>query len=599
MKNKRLHVLVNEIKKDIISGMEQHNIPGMSIALVSNEGILWAEGFGYLDKDKTGKVDCDTLFWTGSLAKAYTSTAFFLAVQDGLLSLDDPLIKYYPEFNWKTRFGDKEREKITFRHLLAHRSGLQHFTQISEPGEEGLFTFEKYIDKINESWQKYPVGERHSYSYSNAGYDLIPYVLQKITDMKFSEYVKKKIYEPLGMTRSIVGTKNVLGNPNWAKGHDDDVEYDSAKYVSPHLGAAGHYSSVNDMSKFIKMFLNNGVVDGQVFLKKELLEELLTIPYVEKHELSTIGMGFGVVKNKYGGRLMLSFFGDGDGCVCGHCFIPELGIGLLLECNQINGIIPFLVELRKKIMSGLVNEVLGEVPEDVTINDKIKLPPPAKLDIEKLERLQGKYISRMMDINIELKNEILCFSYNGEEIKLQSHSENIFSSEAFPIVEFFKDENGRPIKIKILDSTGRIAIFEYDSGPLDEIGPDKEERKKFTNLYSLDYGHFRLYSYVKIKDGNLYLFTSSGSKEFRLYEFQDNVFFTADGQNVVFEKDRMILSGEVWVEDNLDVEKNIRLVEESSDDIQTNKISLRGLEEILRWIGKEAEADKISSIIKD
>ncbi|MHA1446119.1 MAG: serine hydrolase domain-containing protein [Candidatus Heimdallarchaeaceae archaeon] len=600
MQKENLSTLINEIKDDITAGMKKYNIPGMSVALISKDGIVWAEGFGFIDRNKTREVDSNTLFWIGSLAKAYTATAFLLAVQDGLVSLDDPLIEYYPEFNWNTKFGDKEREKITLRHLLTHRSGLQHFTQTTEPGAEELFSFEKYISKINDSWQKFPVGERHSYSYSNAGYDLIPFVLQRITGMKFSDYVKKKIYEPLGMSRSIIGTVNVLGNANWAKGHENDSEFDSAKFISPSIGAAGHYSSLNDMSKFVKMHLNNGIVDGKEFLKQELLEEVYTIPFAEEHELSTIGMGLGVVKNKYEGRLMLTFFGDGDGCFCGHRFIPELGIGLLLECNQIVDTMPFIVEIAEKIMSGLVKERLGEVPEDVTINDKVQLPPPTELEIEKLERLQGKYISRMMmDINIELEDQNLIFNYKGEEINLESHSENIFSTKVFPIIEFLKDEDGRPVKLKAIDSTGRIAILDYDSGPLNEKGPNKEEWKKFSNLYRFDFSSFCFYSYAIIKNGYLHLLTTMGSKDFRLNEFRDNVFFTADGQDVVFEKDRMSMPSSIWVKDDLDVENIIKLTEESPSDIRTNKQSLRELEEILRWIGKETEADKISSLIVD
>ena len=88
--------------------------------------------------------------------------------------------------------------------------------------------------------------------------------------MKFSDYVKKKIYEPLGMSRSKIGTAKVLGNENWAKGHENDSEFDSVKFISPHIGAGGHYLSVNDMSKFVKMHLNNGIVDGKEFLIFEL-----------------------------------------------------------------------------------------------------------------------------------------------------------------------------------------------------------------------------------------------------------------------------------------------------------------------------------------
>ena len=205
----------------------------------------------------------------------------------------------------------------------------------------------------------------------------------------------------------------------------------------------------------------------------------------------------------------------------------------------------------------------------------------------------------MMDINIELKDQNLMFNYRGKEISLESHSECIFSSKVLPIIKFFKDDDGRPIKLKTIDSTGKIEILDYDSGPLDEKGPNKEEWKKFSNLYRLDFSSFCFYSYTIIKNGYLHLLTTMGSKDFRLNEFRDNVFFTADGQDVVFEEDRMSMSSSIWVKDDVDVEKIIRLTEESPSDTRTNKQSLRELEEILRWIGKESEADRICELIVD
>lgn len=211
---------MNQFKRDISEiiekGLKERNIPGLSIAIIDKSGIIWSEGFGFTDRSKTKKVTPKTLFRIGSLSKAYTATAFFRAVQKGLVKLDDPIRKFYPEFSINTTYDKKEIDKITFRHLLAHRAGLQHFTLMSDIEGYPLYSFDKYIDSINQSWQKYPVGESHSYSYSNAGYDLVAYILQRITGKKFEDWMKEEVYEPLRMNSSLVGTQNVLDNDNWA-----------------------------------------------------------------------------------------------------------------------------------------------------------------------------------------------------------------------------------------------------------------------------------------------------------------------------------------------------------------------------------------------
>ena len=99
-----LEQLITEIKTDIEEGMKVYNIPGFSVAIVSRDRILWAEGFGYTDETKTRKVNPNTLFMIGSLSKAYNVNGFLRAMQKGKIHLDDKLRKYYPEFNWNTRF---------------------------------------------------------------------------------------------------------------------------------------------------------------------------------------------------------------------------------------------------------------------------------------------------------------------------------------------------------------------------------------------------------------------------------------------------------------------------------------------------------------
>ncbi len=112
--------------------------------------------------------------------------------------------------------------------------------------------------------------------------------------------------------------------------------------------------------------LTEMMVNDERFLKEELLKEMYTIPFAEKHELSKIGLGIGISKNKYGGELELRFFGDGPGYFNLHHFFPKLGIGWLLQINQNANVIQFLFKLANKVGPALVEYKLGKIPEPIT-----------------------------------------------------------------------------------------------------------------------------------------------------------------------------------------------------------------------------------------
>ncbi|MHA2253486.1 MAG: serine hydrolase domain-containing protein, partial [Candidatus Kariarchaeaceae archaeon] len=107
---------------------ERNDTLGLSIAIIDDKEVIWAKGFGYTDNKKDNRVTAETLFSSQSMGKCFTATAFLIMTSNGLVNLDDPIRKFYPEFNIKTKFGiaEEEIEKITFRRMLNHRAGLTH-----------------------------------------------------------------------------------------------------------------------------------------------------------------------------------------------------------------------------------------------------------------------------------------------------------------------------------------------------------------------------------------------------------------------------------------------------------------------------------------
>ncbi|MCE7746421.1 MAG: beta-lactamase family protein, partial [Candidatus Heimdallarchaeota archaeon] len=116
--------IIDELRKEVKKAVDDEKIIGLSIAVLNKEENLWMESFGYTDASKTHEVDENTLFSLQSTTKTVTTVGFFLAEQAGLVQLDDHIVKYYPEFLVKSLHEDDEYKKITFKHLLNHKSGL-------------------------------------------------------------------------------------------------------------------------------------------------------------------------------------------------------------------------------------------------------------------------------------------------------------------------------------------------------------------------------------------------------------------------------------------------------------------------------------------
>ncbi len=583
--------LTDELEQSVPEKMRELEINGFSVAIVGKTGKLWSKGFGYADQ-KENPVSSTTLFMIGSLSKAYTVTAFLRAVREGLVSLDDRLIDVYPEFNWNTRFGEDERGKITFRHLLTHWAGFQHNIDLKNPGE-GYIDFSKYMERIGQVWQKYPVGSR--FSYSNIGFDLAAGALEKITGMSFGDWMIQQVYGPLGMTRSNTDAAKALDSPDVARGNFGNKEFSTSDMVSPQIGSGTQYSSVDDMSNFIQMHLNGGEVNGEEFLGKAQLDEVYKIPFKDENQLIAIGMGIGVRRFKYGGTLLLSFFGDGPGYLSLHQIMPELGIGWVMSCNQSVNSFQLLSGVAGKIEEFLVIARLGELPPDIQVSDMI--PPREKVEVQEstLDRLSGHYVSRMSNITVENKEGSLIFNWKGEQSPLEAYSNGEFGSNKTPVVKFNLDETGRPLTATILPGDGYTTVLDYDGGPVDPSGPAKPEWVKYRGYYRYDYGVLCWYNAVNIVDGHLTLIKGRG--EMRLEEHEPGLFFTSDGQDVRFTEDSLILPDGVYWRDDLSAEFLRGLVKSNPEDIRLHGSSIESIVSILQNTGNHEEAKRVQQIL--
>ena len=303
--------------------MKQHKIPGLAIAVVDREGVLWSAGFGRTGKGSQA-VTPQTLFSIQSMSKTFTATAVMIAVQDGLVDLDTPITKYLPTFTVHSRFEEKPQEKITLRHLLSHTSGLTHEAPVGNNIDSRYGSFEEHVLSIQQTWLRHRVGEK--YSYSNLGIDLAGYILQVRSGQALAEYMKQKIFEPLGMTGSSMDYDVVRKCSNRAVGHTASVS--KMPLEIPMVAAGGVYTTAADLARFVQFHLNRGVVNGRVVLDPHLLDTMCTSSPVSN------GYGLGIAIEKKHDTYYLNHNGGGFGFLTTMTWYPEYGIGCVVLTNS-------------------------------------------------------------------------------------------------------------------------------------------------------------------------------------------------------------------------------------------------------------------------
>jgi len=313
--------------------MQEQRIPGMAIAIVDDNQVLWAEGFGYTDWDRKTPVTADTPFSIQSMSKSFTAAAVMLAVQEGLLDLDTPISQYLPGFHINSIFEARPEDKITLRHLLSHTAGFTHDAPVGNNNDLDPGTWQEHIDSISFTWLLFPVGTR--YNYCNNGVDLAAYILEARAGMPFQQYVKTHLLDPLGMTGSTMDIDAIRALNNRAIGH-------SLLPLVPlvqMMPSGGVYSSANDMARYLLFYLSLGKASfGQVGVEQVLGEDLIKTMYQAQYPASAVqryGLGLGYYRlGDTSNTLQIGHGGGGFGFLSDMVWYPQLNFGLVWLSNS-------------------------------------------------------------------------------------------------------------------------------------------------------------------------------------------------------------------------------------------------------------------------
>jgi len=335
-------ITTSQIDEVVERTLKTFNVPGIAVAIVKDGKVIHSKGYGVKSISTKEKVNENTLFGIASNSKAFTSASLAILVDEGKINWDDKVIKYLPEFKM---YNDYVTNEFTIRDLLTHKSGLglgAGDLMIWPDGSD--FKANDIIKNIQ--YLKPVSGFRTKYDYDNLLYIIAGEVIHEVSGLTWNEFVETRIFKPLEMKNTgstwnrLKDTSNVIIPHVPIDGKlKEIVRYKNQTFDA----AAGIYSSVNDMSKWVIMQLNNGKFGNQkLFSEKEHTEmwtpqTLLPNRTVAPYNSLFKAYGLGWQLNDVKGKLQVSHTGGLEGIVTQVTLIPELKLGIIVFTNQQSG----------------------------------------------------------------------------------------------------------------------------------------------------------------------------------------------------------------------------------------------------------------------
>lgn len=317
------------IEEKLEARRKELGIPGISLAIVKDDKVIYAKGLGYKDFENKIAVTPDTQFAIGSSTKAFTALSVLMTQDEGKLSLDASPKTVLPYF----KMYDAETDKnMTIRDLLTHSSGLNR-TDIAMVS--GRLTRAELIRVAGEAK---PIGKlREKFGYQNLMYATAGEVVAVAQKRPWEKFVPERIFKPLGMSNSNMSMKEMEKAKDRSFGYTynfDTKETEKQPYrdldqVAP---AGSINSSANDMAKWVRFVLGGGTADGKRLVSEKSYAEWLK-PQMKVNASGSVQYGLGWFIQKWNGETVVQHGGNIDGFNALVAMIPEKKLGFVMLTN--------------------------------------------------------------------------------------------------------------------------------------------------------------------------------------------------------------------------------------------------------------------------
>lgn len=424
--------------------MRKYDVPGVSVALVSDQGVLWMKAYGHADAEREISAGTRSVYQIGSISKVVTATEVMRLVERGALDLDTPIQKVLPEFSIQSRWDAYPQP--TLRELLSHHAGLPTYYL------KGFFSHQPLAELVRALKDEHlAYRPRDTFNYSNLGPDIAGAALERLSGKNFALHMQHALLDPLGMHGSSFALDERV-RPRLARGYVKRQPTDTVALRD--VPAGGLFSNVEDLGRFMRMVLGEGSLDGKRILARETVATMLTPQFTEAP--FDFGQRFGL------GWMLSGIPIHNAGLVAWHnggtktfvsqmVLLPEQKLGVVVLANA-DRAGPMVYEAAEEILR-LALEARAGIQQPT--------PPPRAPEVtlapERLDHYVGDYSLMGALARIERRGNRLRFHVLGNTLEFVPVSDKNFRAEyrllglvavpiPFPPIEF-TEVQGRTILI--------------------------------------------------------------------------------------------------------------------------------------------------------
>lgn len=303
------HQRIDRLYNFLEGTVQRGEAPGAAVQLSIGDKPSVSKAFGRFKPNLATPMQQDSIFLVASITKPFTVAAAVLLAERGQLLLDDPAYHYLPEF------GNSGKEDISLRHLMTHSSGLPDMLPENQSLRERHAPMSEFIEQICQLKLDFPAGT--GLQYQSTGLAILGEIVQRVSGISLQEFLRKEFFEPLGMKDTALGidglpedrVSNVKLPPE-----QEGVDWDWNSPYWRNFGAAwgGMFSTVEDLTRFLRMLLNGGELQGKRIFSRSTVETMIRdqtspMPLVPNEQKVRIrgGLGWRLAPSSCWG-----FFGD-------------------------------------------------------------------------------------------------------------------------------------------------------------------------------------------------------------------------------------------------------------------------------------------------
>ncbi len=323
------------IEKQVEAKRIASHVPGLALAIVKDDKVIFIKGFGMRDLEGKLPVTADTLFAIGSCTKAFTSMAATIAQERGKLSLHDSPKKYLPYF----KLEDLDLEgRVTLADMLSHRTGLMAYNDF--PWATSVLRRDQVIRSLADAKPTAKLGEK--FQYNNIMFLAAGECVAAAMQMSYEDLIRNLIFQPLGMNLSNLTKRDMLRASDHATGYDITDPLKPALRLDmrdiANIAPAGAInSSASDMARWVRLMLNGGALDGARLVSEQGFKDLVTA-HIEAGPNRSYGYGW--VLDSWKGHREIWHNGGIDGFNSHLAMLPDDHLGFILLTNVSSSDLP-------------------------------------------------------------------------------------------------------------------------------------------------------------------------------------------------------------------------------------------------------------------